>query len=434
MNSAPAESLKSKIKQKCVKLIENSTFHGFPRIISSESVIRKIFWSLITAAMIVYFASISVNSVIGYLSFSVVTNINKVYEKQPTFPAVATKFANVESCYFDNKPCSESLAVDSVEYTHFNSGLNQSMYPIQNSTKPGYNYGLRLKLSRKSYYVNFFQIYIYDQAADINYEPFIIVYPHMKVDIAISKVLTSKLSSPYSDCKKEYVFEPKPLDLLKETSYPYVQSECHNLCQHREYMKICNKSEEFDSNFQYYFTNRDHYYYEFFYTEYNSCRDKNESLVISVIKKFRYIGANTICEKQCPLKCDTLSYSLTIMSNYNNLKEENSIKNNYIYIELDDFIEVNIYYPDFYYTSITEQLKMTFDDLISNFGGLLGLFLGGSLMSFFEIFELIISVLVLLFKRRKKKVKPLPKRVVSKKPNVSALFFITRLNKKILKP
>ncbi len=287
-----------------------------------------------------------------------------------------------------------------------------------NSTKPGYNYGLRLKLSpedEKSY----IRIYIYDQAANKNYniysEPFIEVYRNMKVDISISKVLTSKLSSPYSDCKNEYVFEPKPLDLLNETSYPYFQSECHFLCEHREQMKICNKIEEFDSNFQYFFTNIDHYYK---FLIFDSCW-RNKSLTDSVESKFNSIGANTICEKQCPLKCDTVSYSLTVNNNYR---------------QLQNSIMVNIYYPDFYYTSITEQPKMTFDDLISNFGGLLGLFLGGSLMSFFEIFELIISVLVLLFKKRKKKVKPLPKRVVAEKPNVSGLFFITRLNKKILKP
>jgi len=76
---------------------------------------------------------------------------------------------------------------------------------------------------------------------------------------------------------------------------------------------------------------------------------------------------------------------------------------------------VYIYYPDFYYTSITEQPKTTFDQLISNIGGLLGLFIGGSIMSFFEIFELLISVLVIMFKSREKKVKPLPKKAVAKK-------------------
>jgi len=165
-------------------------------------------------------------------------------------------------------------------------------------------------------------------------------------------------------------------------------------------MKICNKSEEYDSNFHYYFTNQNQYYDKFFNIEYDNCWQKNKSLISSVDSKFESIGANKICEKQCPMECDSISYSLTIQGNY---------------LFLDGLSHVYIYFPDFYYTSITEQPKTTFDQLISNIGGLLGLFIGGSLMSFFEIFELLISILVIMFKSSKKKVKPLPKKAVAKK-------------------
>jgi len=165
-------------------------------------------------------------------------------------------------------------------------------------------------------------------------------------------------------------------------------------------MKICNKSEEYDSNFHYYFTNQNQYYDKFFNIEYDNCWQKNKSLISSVDSKFESIGANKICEKQCPMECDSISYSLTIQGNY---------------LFLDGLSHVYIYFPDFYYTSITEQPKTTFDQLISNIGGLLGLFIGGSLMSFFEIFELLNSILVIIFKSRKRKVKPLPKKAVAKK-------------------
>jgi len=178
-------------------------------------------------------------------------------------------------------------------------------------------------------------------------------------------------------------------------------------------MKICNKSEEFGTNFQYYFTNQNQYYYKFFNIEEYNCLQKNESLISSVDSRFASIGANKICEEQCPMECDSISYSLTIQSNYLNLSGNS---------------HVNIYYPDFYYTSITEQPKMTFDNLIGNLGGLLGLFIGGSLISFFEIFELLISVLVIMFKNRKKKVKPLPKKVIAKKPSSKSLWYIMTEN------
>ncbi len=165
-------------------------------------------------------------------------------------------------------------------------------------------------------------------------------------------------------------------------------------------MEICNKSEEFDSNFQYCFTNKYQFEYNFYNPEYNNCLKKNMSLISSVDSKFESIGANKICEKQCPMECDSISYSLSVHTNSINLNGNS---------------RVYIYYHDFYYTSITEQPKTTFDQLISNIGGLLGLFIGGSLMSFFEIFELLISILVIIFKSRKRKVKPLPKKAVAKK-------------------
>jgi len=360
--------------------------------------------------MIAYLALAVVNSIFDYSSFSVVTNINTVYEKQTTFPAVTICYGYVYHCYFDNKRCSDEYLTKRTDWclNEFNSGLNQTLYPIEilNSTIPGEINGLELKVlpNTASEYIN---IFIYNQSADYDFNQAIHVYPNMRIDIVMSKVLTSKLSSPYSDCKKEYVFEPTTLDLLNKTSYPYFQSECFKLCKQKEYMKICNKSKEFDSNFQYYFTNKNQYY-EFYNVELDNCLEKNASLISSVDSNFQSIGANKICEKECPMECDSISYSLTLQSNY---------------LNSEGYSYVNIYYPDFYYTSITEQPKTTRDELVSNIGGLLGLFIGGSLLSFFEIFELLISVLVILFKKRKKTEKPLPKRAVAKK-KLKKIWFI----------
>ncbi len=229
MNPAPKESLKSKIKQKCVKLISNSTFHGFPKIVSNESVIRKMFWSLITIVMIAYLSLSITNSVIDYSSFSVITNINTVYEKQTTFPAMTICGGDIISCFFGNKRCLNKYLKyrNDVCPKEFNRGLNQSFYPIEtlSSTIPGVSNGLRLTVLPRSD-TKQFKIYIYNQSADFDLNQALFVNPNMQIYIVMSKVLNSKLSSPYSDCKKEYLFEPKPLDLLNKTSYPYFQSEC----------------------------------------------------------------------------------------------------------------------------------------------------------------------------------------------------------------
>ncbi len=104
-------------------------------------------------------------------------------------------------------------------------------------------------------------------------------------------------------------------------------------------MKICNKSEEFYSNFQYYFTNQNQYYYKFYNIEEYNCLQKNKSLISSVDLEFASIGANKICEKQCPMECDSISYSVTLQSNY---------------LHLNNYSRIYVYFEEFYYTSITE--------------------------------------------------------------------------------
>ena len=50
-------------------------------------------------------------------------------------------------------------------------------------------------------------------------------------------------------------------------------------------------------------------------------------------------------------------------------------------------IALNVFYPSLHYT-VTKQVEaFTFDELISNLGGQLGLFLGASLMTMVELVE-----------------------------------------------
>ena len=53
----------------------------------------------------------------------------------------------------------------------------------------------------------------------------------------------------------------------------------------------------------------------------------------------------------------------------------------------DNYILLHVYFPSLHYT-VTEQVEaFTFDELISNLGGQLGLFLGASLMTMVELLE-----------------------------------------------
>jgi len=63
------------------------------------------------------------------------------------------------------------------------------------------------------------------------------------------------------------------------------------------------------------------------------------------------------------------------------------------------FIGIYVYYNDFKYTLISEEPKTELFNFISNIGGILGLFLGISFLSFIEIFEILFEIVFILFKK-----------------------------------
>ncbi len=73
-------------------------------------------------------------------------------------------------------------------------------------------------------------------------------------------------------------------------------------------------------------------------------------------------------------------------------------------------LSVCIYYNDFKYTVIRKNPKMNWTELISSIGGIMGVFIGTSFMSFFEIIDVITAVSKILSKNRK--IQPLNNREI----------------------
>jgi hypothetical protein len=62
-----------------------------------------------------------------------------------------------------------------------------------------------------------------------------------------------------------------------------------------------------------------------------------------------------------------------------------------------EYAELNVFYETFYYTAVSQFPKVTWQSLLGNVGGLFGLFLGASFLSFGEIFEFSFCVVKILF-------------------------------------
>jgi hypothetical protein len=108
------------------------------------------------------------------------------------------------------------------------------------------------------------------------------------------------------------------------------------------------------------------------------------------------------CSELCPLECDSIDYSLTTytldypsvgnISKRDKSKHFNSKFRTYEEIHRN-FYSLVIYYKDLKYTLIKEEPNMILADLISNIGGLMGVFTGLSFISFVEIIELLFACL-----------------------------------------
>ena len=79
--------------------------------------------------------------------------------------------------------------------------------------------------------------------------------------------------------------------------------------------------------------------------------------------------------------CDGISYFRPKITNNNDTK----VLDFYHKYSKENMAKVAIYFRDPYYTKIVRDVKMTFTTFISNAGGLVGLCLGLSLVSLFEL-------------------------------------------------
>jgi hypothetical protein len=119
----------------------------------------------------------------------------------------------------------------------------------------------------------------------------------------------------------------------------------------------------------------------------------------------------------CPLECHRAFYTHTslVSDSLSRKKVELDYANNTILtktlrdLSLDklkqSIVKLSIFYDELRYTEIVESERMTLVDLLSGLGGVLGLFLGASLLSFLEIAEIIAELLMALFCKNKKSTK-----------------------------
>ena len=415
------------IKRKISLLLGESAAHGVSKLFKGEKrTFLRLYWVFFIAVGSSLSAWHIYDTAIGYLSYKVVTRIETVDEQPMRFPTISfcpheknDSFKNIsinqlfkkctfslESCMLKAEEYFEEFYTDSygkyirilfklLKFFHnfkfiegrcfrFNSGKNMAGYsvPFFNSTVGGRDDSLYMWLNQSTGLI----IWIHDYQSPPKIEPSnnlnLGYYASLgfSTQFILSKIVEKRLGKPYNDCYEDvstFPLNKTLIDFIKSENETYTQTNCFKLCFEMNYIETnpCNCLNTSLSNV------------------WHDCFVKLENQDLSsctLWKKIEFYKNSVIekCKSYCPSSCTKVSYLVS----YNLMS--------YLQSKVPTVI---IYFDSSKYTSITQEPKMKEPDLISNIGGILGLFIGVGFVSFFELFELLIEALFLSFKEYKKR-------------------------------
>ena len=334
------------------------------------------------------------------------------------------------TCKFNDYFCSYTDFSWYYSFNHgncftFNSGFTfNTSTPIENSTqtpvvlnmtyKPGYKNGLYLELFanngkqnkiKNEYYG--IKMFIHNQTDRPELTHAIFLNTGTLADIQVKKSFITNTPYPYNSCQDVTTnkFNKVLYNVIENTSYGYNQKDCFDLCLQQIIIKECGC-------------------YDVQYLPLDNVTtpclsDDQLNCAKNSYCAFIVQDENQLCKEYCPLECDSayLDFSISIdgfpsAEYYQVLLGRNITVQNYDgnvanvsreRIE-SDTLAVSIYFDDFMYTATLVTPKYSYVDFLSNFGGIMGVYIGVSYLSFFEFFDFMINSLMIIFCTEKKKV------------------------------
>lgn len=401
------------------QMLEVSTFQGLSNMIRTKRSLFKLMW------LISFFVSLSacvyyqVKTLIDYFEYEVVTTITTIPESNQEFPTITLCNAFNKSFelrfthfYFNHHDWKDEWKDHFEVYNdtsygrcfRFNSGFtfNGTKVGILKSSgvvrTNGLEFGLYLETeSDFNNIIIYFHNYTFRPTGVFGREHFVSMGAFH--NFVIERIISKKLDEPYNDCLNDVSQFKKNktiIDYFIQTNQKYSQEECFKFCERIYFNETAGCDCSLNSLED---------------IIYSKCVDPDEDgLVDNCTAKFmaQFSDKNTLesCDSYCPLECESISLNIVsnsfIFPKSGNLSKDvaNLWVNKFDTFEnfSRGFIGFNVYYKDLKYTFISQQAKMKIFDLISNIGGLFGLFLGMGLLSFVEIIEIILENCILVFK------------------------------------
>ena len=294
------------------------------------------------------------------------------------------------SCYFNDQPCNQdsfysknlTKAKRFGKCLTFNSGysFNGTRQDSKKSTRPGSPYGLQLKIfvgkpEHQPFWVTSLGAIV--NVHNVGDAPLIIeegatIRPGVETNLILSRQVVKRLPEPFSNCVANVTLRDGSSSIHFNNTFSQSDNYRQKIC-----VNECTKA---------------------LAVEYNISIDA--SLYME-------------CLKYCPQECELTEFKLKsfvsafpsdeyaklIMKQFNlNKSERNRISS--VEELRESIISLNVYFDCKDYTEIKERQLVTFDVLLGNLGGQLGLFLGLDVLSLVEVFEFIVVAYLSVFRKK----------------------------------
>ena len=397
--------------------------HGIPKIFNSEHIIIKIMWLLSTIGSVSFCIWILVKTIREYLEYPFATVIDVKSEIPAEFPAITICSLNpteknyslsdrIIKCTFNGPltDCSNDFVDFDFDSIHRCMKFNAYSKPLKIARSGFYN-GLVVTIfdglfneSRPDifeYGFNGLQVIVYNNSELPDLLAGITVMPGVTTFLKMQKIVKTKLNEPFNHCigtlNSYHSFNSTLYEAIVGSNFTYRQKNCLDFAFGRSLS--ANISIDYLFNFEY-------------WSKFNKINVSQLS-----VQWLNYYSNNTFKDylEKCPLECNSMTYEISaFQSDYPSYNEYLNLLNNSALIskfpngnltsinELKQSLyKIYIYFENLEYTEISQQPQYTIWNLISNIGGLFGLFLGLSLLSFVDLFQIILQLLFIFLEKNK---------------------------------
>jgi len=381
-----------------------TSLRGFSTVLNTSNPFVKGLWVFFFLVLFSGCIQNSLENMIDYYQYTVITKIENINENPMKLPAVTLCYANLYPSLSTNATLDESLfncTVNGIECDHkdfysfktrlsitnqdiltcyvLNGGRNSSGHSseIKSTRNTGTYFGLQLIFFLPANHYFFYSI---DDANVKPTESEIIktIYSSSSNIFILDKTVESKLEYPFNNCWERNNLPDTPLvRQLSADNITYRQVNCFELC------------------FQNFVQN---YAWEQGISE-DDARGKDE------VKNY---DEEKDCDHLCPLECESTQYKIfesksqlaatTDIEKYSKeLIPKIEKKLNITINSKDEFnqnyLELFVFFDSLQYTKISQTPKTTLSALISNLGGSTGLFLDLSFISVCRAIEFFLGII-----------------------------------------